>query len=136
MRWGGVDTLHGSDGFCECQQPAGLHQHQRDGHLGHRGGGRACVTVRWEPPPPPPPSSAPPWPTFAGVAIYGGQMYISTSNGSAIRLGAAGTGIPKTAGQVITNIPGIPAYRQPVCFLFFADLDPAAPGFGYALCGG
>ncbi len=62
-----------------------------------------------------------------GVSIYGGQMYLSTSSGSTFRLGPVGTGIPATAGQTITNLPGFPLTGSPYAFVF-ADLDAATPG--------
>ncbi|HEX2747498.1 MAG TPA: esterase-like activity of phytase family protein, partial [Verrucomicrobiales bacterium] len=62
-----------------------------------------------------------------GVTIYGGQMYVSTSNGSVIRLGTVGTGVPSIAGQTITNLPGFPLTGSPYAFVF-ADLDAATPG--------
>jgi MYXO-CTERM domain-containing protein len=40
--------------------------------------------------------------------IFGGQLYVSTSSGTAVRLGTVGTGLPSATGQTITNLPGIP----------------------------
>jgi hypothetical protein len=59
--------------------------------------------------------------------IFAGQLYISTASGSAVRLGTVGTGLPTTAAQTITNIPGFPGGGSPYGF-FFADVDPGTPG--------
>jgi hypothetical protein len=55
------------------------------------------------------------------VAIASGQLYVSTQSGTAIRVGAVGTGTPTTGGQTITNLPGIPTSIAPNGF-FFADV--------------
>ena len=55
------------------------------------------------------------------VGIFGGQLYVSDSSGSAVRLGTVGTGTP-TAGQTITNLAAFPTAGSPYGF-FFADLD-------------
>ncbi|WP_353674753.1 ExeM/NucH family extracellular endonuclease [Synechocystis sp. LKSZ1] len=59
--------------------------------------------------------------------ILGGQLYISTSSGSTVRLGTVGTGTPTTSGQTITNLPGFPTNTGSPYGFFFADLD-GAPG--------
>jgi hypothetical protein len=61
------------------------------------------------------------------VDIFAGQLYISTASGSAVRIGTVGTGLPTTAGQVLTNVPGFPTGGSPYGF-FFADIDPGTPG--------
>jgi hypothetical protein len=61
------------------------------------------------------------------IAIFGSQLYVSDSSGSAVRLGTVGTGLPTTAGQTITNIPGFAVSGSPYGFSF-ADLDPSTPG--------
>jgi hypothetical protein len=38
--------------------------------------------------------------------IFGGQLYVSTSSGSAVRIGTVGTGLPQTTGQTMTDLPG------------------------------
>jgi hypothetical protein len=53
------------------------------------------------------------------VNIFAGQLYVSTTAGA---LGAVGTGEPTTAGQSVTNLPGVPTNSSPFAF-FFADLD-------------
>ncbi len=60
------------------------------------------------------------------VAIFGSQLFVSDSSGSAVRLGAVGTGLPTASGQTITNRPGFLASGSPYAF-FFADLD-GTPG--------
>src|SRR5262249_34879422 len=61
------------------------------------------------------------------VEIFGGQLYESDSSGTAIRLGAVGSGTPTTSGQIITNLPGLPTNTGSPYAFFFADLDPS-PG--------
>jgi hypothetical protein len=61
------------------------------------------------------------------VNIFASQLYISTASGSAVRIGTVGTGLPTTAGQTITNVPGFPTGGSPYGF-FFADLDAGTPG--------
>ena len=62
------------------------------------------------------------------VGIFGAQLYVSDSSGSAVRLGAVGLGLPTTVGQTITNLSGIPASTGSPYGFFFADLDPNTPG--------
>ena len=40
------------------------------------------------------------------LEIFNGQLFASDSSGSTNRLGTVGTGLPTTAGQTITNLPG------------------------------
>lgn len=68
------------------------------------------------------------------VNIFNGQLYVSTSSGTAVRIGTVGTGTPTTAGQTITNLPGIPLTvgsttnnTSPYAF-FFAKLSVASAG--------
>ena len=61
------------------------------------------------------------------VGIFGSQLFVSDSSGSAVRLGAVGSGVPTTSGQVISNIPGFPLSGSPYAF-YFADLDASVPG--------
>ncbi|MDW8311016.1 MAG: hypothetical protein RMK20_16715, partial [Verrucomicrobiales bacterium] len=42
------------------------------------------------------------------VAIYGGQLYLSTASGSAVRIGAVGTGLPTSGPVTTTSLPGLP----------------------------
>lgn len=59
--------------------------------------------------------------------IFNGQLYISTSSGSSVRLGTVSTGTPTTSGQTITNLPGFPTTGSPYSF-FLADLTPSVAG--------
>ena len=60
------------------------------------------------------------------IGIADGQLYVSTQAGTAIRMGAVGTGLPNTSGQTISVLSGFPLTGSPNGF-FFADLD-GAPG--------
>jgi hypothetical protein len=55
------------------------------------------------------------------------QLYVSTSSGSAVRIGTVGTGLPTNSGQTITNLTGIPTSGSPYGF-FLADVDATTPG--------
>ena len=61
------------------------------------------------------------------AAIFSDQLYVSTSSGSAVRVGTVGTGLPATSGQTITNLPGFPTAGGPYAF-FLCDLDAATAG--------
>ena len=61
------------------------------------------------------------------VNVFDGQLYVSTSSGSAFRVGAVGTGTPTTSGQTIANIPGGLTAGSPYGF-YFADLDAGVAG--------
>jgi hypothetical protein len=61
------------------------------------------------------------------VGIFGSQLFVSDSSGSAVRLGAVGVGLPTTAGQTISNIAGFPLTGSPYGF-YFADLEATVPG--------
>jgi Protein of unknown function (DUF3616) len=60
-------------------------------------------------------------------AIFDGQLYVSNSTGSSVRVGSVGSGTPSTSGQTIVNLPGYPTSGSPFAF-FFADLTGAVPG--------
>lgn len=62
------------------------------------------------------------------LQIFGSQLFVSDSSGSAVRLGAVGAGVPMVAGQTIVNLPGIPAASGSPYGFFFADLDAGTPG--------
>jgi hypothetical protein len=62
-----------------------------------------------------------------GLNIFGGQLYTSTGSGTAVRVGAVGTGLPTTSGQTITNLPGFVTTGSPYGF-FLADLDAGVAG--------
>ncbi len=61
------------------------------------------------------------------VNIFNRQLSISTSSGMAVRIGIVGTGLPTTAGQTITNLPGFPTAGSPYGF-FLVDLDAGVAG--------
>lgn len=60
------------------------------------------------------------------VSIAGGGLYAST-NINASPLVQIGSGLPTTAGQTFTNLPGIPSRTRPRQFAF-ADLSNSVPG--------
>jgi hypothetical protein len=57
--------------------------------------------------------------------IFGGQLYVSSMSG-AFRLSSISTGLPTTAGQTITNLPGFSTSTGSPYAFFFADLDGSA----------
>jgi hypothetical protein len=61
------------------------------------------------------------------VNIFGGQLYASDSSGSAVRAETVGTGLPTTAGQTITNLPGFPTADSPYAY-YFAHLNSGVAG--------
>ncbi len=61
------------------------------------------------------------------VHIFGGQLYQSTSSGTAIRIGTIGSGLPTSSGQTISNLPGFPVTGSPHSF-FLADLSSSIAG--------
>ena len=61
------------------------------------------------------------------TGIFGAQLYTSDSSGVTVRLGTVGTGLPTTAGQTITNLPGYITTGASNGF-FFADLDAGVAG--------
>ncbi len=63
------------------------------------------------------------------VNITQGQLYVSNGSGSTVLIGTVGTGLPVTAGQTETNLPGYPFDPDSNPYQFaFADLDPNVPG--------
>lgn len=58
-------------------------------------------------------------------AIFDGQRFVSASSGTT-RVTTVGSGLPTTAGQAISNLPGTPTTGSPYG-IFAADLD-ATPG--------
>src|SRR5262249_44342596 len=62
------------------------------------------------------------------INIFSAQLYASDASGSAVRIGAVGTGLPTTAGQTITNLPGFATSTGSPYGFFFADLDAGTPG--------
>jgi hypothetical protein len=61
--------------------------------------------------------------------IFGNQLFVSDSSGSAIRLGTVGSGLPTTSGQTITNLPNFENNAGSPYAYFFADLS-ATNSFG------
>lgn len=61
------------------------------------------------------------------IAIFGNQLYVSASSG-AFRLAIVGTGVPDTAGQTITNLPGFSTSAGSPYQFYFADLDAGVAG--------
>ncbi len=62
------------------------------------------------------------------VSVFGNQLYISTGSGTAVRVGAVGTGTPTSTGQTITNIPGFANIAGSPYGFLFADLDANVSG--------
>ena len=62
------------------------------------------------------------------VEIFGGQLYASDSSGTAVRLGTVGAGLPTTAGQTITNLPGFATGTGSPYSFFMADLNAGVAG--------
>lgn len=62
------------------------------------------------------------------VAVFGGQLYVSSGAGS-IRLATVGSGLPTTTGQTVTNLPGLPTTNVSYNEFAFLDLDATVPGF-------
>jgi hypothetical protein len=65
--------------------------------------------------------------TTRTLNIFNGQLYVGAQSAS-IRVGTVGTGLPTTAGQTITNLPGLEAETGSPYGFFFADLDAGVPG--------
>jgi hypothetical protein len=62
------------------------------------------------------------------VAIFGGQLYASSGSGTYTNVFTVGTGLPMTAGQTATSLPGLPTSGgSPYGFVLF-DLDAAVAG--------
>ena len=57
-----------------------------------------------------------------GLEIFGGQLYVSTSSGSTVRIGTVGTGLPTANNQTITNLPGITLTKHSPYQFFIASL--------------
>jgi hypothetical protein len=62
------------------------------------------------------------------VAVFGNQLYVTTSVTALRTVGTVGTGTPTSGPQVVTRIMDFPGTAQPWAF-FFARLDPASPDF-------
>jgi hypothetical protein len=56
------------------------------------------------------------------VAIWNGQLYVTSASGAFQGVSAVGTGVPNTPGQTITLLPGFPTASGPSNYdFFFAD---------------
>jgi len=55
---------------------------------------------------------------FRQVNVFANQLYASDSSGTTNRLSTVGTGVPTTAGQSVTNLPGFPTGSSPYSFVF------------------
>jgi predicted extracellular nuclease len=65
---------------------------------------------------------------FRQLSVFGGQLYVSTASGTAVRLATVGSGTPTTTDQTITHLPGIPVTNaSPYAYVFF-DLDAGVAG--------
>jgi len=62
------------------------------------------------------------------VKIINNQLFVSDSSGTAVRLGAVGTGVPTTSGQTISNLSGFPTSTGSPYSFFFADLSSTVAG--------
>jgi|GEM_PF-2720797 len=61
------------------------------------------------------------------VAIFNGQLYVSTASGST-RLASVGSGLPITSGQTIANLPGLPVTGTSPNGFVLLDLDAGIAG--------
>ena len=62
------------------------------------------------------------------MKVLGGNLYLSTAQGSNFRIGQIGNGLPTTAAQTFNGFQGLPTSGSPNSF-FFADLSPTIAGF-------
>lgn len=60
------------------------------------------------------------------LCIHSGQLYVA-GNGGSPRLGTVGIGLPTTAGQGVSNLPGLLTNIDPGKFIFL-DLDASVSG--------
>jgi hypothetical protein len=66
------------------------------------------------------------------LQVLGGQLYASSGSGTNTFRGVetVGIGLPTTAGQTVTRLPGLTDTTNPSTYGFFlADLDPGVAGF-------
>ena len=59
--------------------------------------------------------------------VAGGRLYASTASGAALRVFTIGAGLPTTAGQTGTNLPGMSTSNSPQGFALL-DVDAMVPG--------
>jgi hypothetical protein len=61
------------------------------------------------------------------LEIFNGQLYASSGSGTVSHLGAIGSGLPTTTGQLNTSLSGFPTTGSQYAF-FFADLSSSVAG--------
>lgn len=67
------------------------------------------------------------------VNIFGGNLYVSAASGTFQGISQVGTGLPTTAPQTITQLPGFPTASGPSPYAFYlADLSTTVPGIDVA----
>ena len=63
------------------------------------------------------------------VGVHGGNLYVASASGANFGISQVGTGVPTTASQTITQLPGFPTATGPSPYAFyFADLSTAVAG--------
>jgi hypothetical protein len=63
------------------------------------------------------------------VNIFGGQLYGSSSSGAFVNVYTVGTGLPTTAGQTATSLPGMPTSTGPSPYAYvLLDRNSGVPG--------
>lgn len=62
------------------------------------------------------------------LEIFDQQLYVSTGSGTSVRIGSVGSGLPTSAGQTITKLPGLPSNSGSPYAFFMADLDANVAG--------
>ncbi|MGV3540135.1 MAG: T9SS type A sorting domain-containing protein, partial [Rufibacter sp.] len=63
---------------------------------------------------------------ISSLFIFNNQLYLATKEAGIPKIGTVGTGLPTTASQTITGLPGIPETAVPDQFVLF-DSNPATP---------
>ncbi|MNK00532.1 hypothetical protein D3C87_183170 [compost metagenome] len=67
--------------------------------------------------------------TGRAMRIFNNQLYASQISGTFGPLVTIGTSLPTTAGQSVAGLPGMPTTAPSAREFFFADIDPAIPGY-------
>ncbi len=62
------------------------------------------------------------------IATYNGDLYVSNASGTNTRIKKVGTGTPTTAGQSMTDLPGIPTSGGSPEAFYFADINTSVAG--------
>jgi hypothetical protein len=63
------------------------------------------------------------------VGIFGGQLYASSGSGTYTNVFTVGTGLPMSAGQTATSLPGLPTSGGSPYGFVLLDLDSAVAGY-------